>query len=176
MQLETLTEDCLLALIRKLKGAPGSGLTARIAAINTAKADDITLGTPLENDFYLGGAVNIPSGRCPAYIVTDGGMGEAGMFTEEGAHGLRYNFMAVVFMIDEDVDRQRLALRLLRLERAVIESLWDDDPKEQLVLDNGRQPHIWPRMNRPGPVFDPEEQGQPFRQARAVVFEIQTYA
>jgi hypothetical protein len=171
-QLETLTEDVLDAAVVKLK----AGLTARIAAINNDKLDGITLGTPLEQDFYLGGAANVPSGRTPAYIITDGGTGESGGFSEEGAHELRYNFQLVVFMLDEDLDRQRLARRLLRLERAVIETLWDDVPEEQLVCANGTHPHLWPARLQPGPVFNPETNGEPFRQWRACVFEVQTYA
>lgn len=171
-QLKSLTEDCLDAIVTKLK----AGLAARIGAINTEKADGILVGTPLENDFYLGGAANIPSGRTPAYVVTDGGSAEQGGFSEEGAHGLNYNFMVIVLMFDEAVDRQVLARRLLRLERAVIETIWDDDPAEQLVLPSGRQPHIWPSRIQPGQLFNPEEEGQPFRSWRAVVFEVQTYS
>lgn len=171
-QLEHLTEDVLDAAVLKLK----AGLTARIATINNDKVDGIEVGTPRDDDFYLGGAANVPSGRTPAYIVTDGGTGEQGGFSEEGAHELRYNFMAVVFMLDEDVDRQRLARRLLRLERAVIETIWDDDPSEMLQLPSGAVVHIWPSRIQPGPVFNPEDEGQPFRQWRAVVFEAQTYS
>lgn len=167
-----LTEPVLDAAIAKLK----AGMAARIGAINAATGDDdVQVGTPLEQDYYLGGVAAIPGGRCPAIIVTDGGSGENGGFQEEGAHSLTYLLELVVFILDEDSDRGRLARKLLRLERAVIEVLWDDDPREFLVISDTDRPYITPQRIQPGPVFDPEREGQPYRQWRAVVFEVRKY-
>jgi hypothetical protein len=164
----SLSEPVLDAIIFKLK----NGVAARIAAINAETTDNVTLGVPLDDDFYLGGAANIPGGRTPAFIITDGGSAESGGFTEEGPHSLVLTLSVIVFMLDEDSDRQRLARRLLRLERAVIETLWDDPPLERVIINDSDQPYISPVRVQPGPVFNPEVEGEPYRQWRAVVFTV----
>lgn len=164
----SLTEPVLDAVIAKLKLA----LPSRIAAINAETTDTVVLGVPQEPDFYVGGAANIPGGRTPAFIITDGGAAESGSFSQEGPHSLVYTLSVIVFMLDEDSERQRLARKLLRLERAVIEALWDDPPSERVVISETDQPYITPVRVQPGPVFNPETEGEPYRQWRAVVFEV----
>lgn len=167
-----LTEFVLDAFMVKLK----AGLTSRIAAVNAGTGDDdVQLGTPLMEDYYLGGVAAIPSGRCPAIIVTDGGTGDGGGFTQEGPHGLIYTLEVIVFFLDEDSDRQRLARKLLRLERAIIETMWDDEPKEYVVAADGHHVKLAPLSIQPGPVFDPREEGQPYRQWRSITFDAEKF-
>jgi hypothetical protein len=167
-----LTEYVLDAVIAKLK----TGMTARIATINNDSGNvQAVVGTPLDQDFYLGGASSIPSGRYPAIIVTDGGGNEGATFEEEGPHHLNLMLEVVVFILDEDSDRQRLARKLLRLEKAVVEVLWDDEPKERIIITNDDQPYLRPARIQPGPVFNPEQDGEPYRQWRAVVFAVHKY-
>lgn len=166
-----LSERVIDAAITKLK----AGLAARITTINAEFADTITLGTPSSDDIYFAGVEAVPSGRTPAIIVTDGGTGDNGRFAEEGPHSLQVDLQLVVFMLDEDSLREHLARRLLRLERAVIETLWDDDPKEAIAVTVNAQTNlafIHPARAVPGPVFNPEDDRSMLRQFRIVVFDV----
>ena len=58
-----------------------------------------------------------------------------------------------------------------RLERAVIETIWDDDPAEKL-LPPASDAYIRPSRLQPGPVFNPENDLSLYRQWRAIVFSV----
>jgi hypothetical protein len=168
----SLTEPLIDAAIAKLR----QNVPARIAAINGEYADAVVARPPQDGDYYFGGMSDLA--RAPAVIVTDGGTGDQDVTAEEGPHSLGASFDLLCFLVEEDTDRQRLARRLLRLERAVIESLWDSDPREQLVVVRQgveRRVYIRPVRLVPGPVFEPAQGSSMYRQWRAVVFRALSY-
>lgn len=153
-----LHETLIVAAIAKLK----AGMAARVATINAEKADGITLTVPGSDDFYYGGVGEIP--RAPAVVVTVGD----DQFDKEGPHSLLAVMQLLVYVIDEDPDRQRLARRLHRQTRAVIETLWDDAPQEALT---GSAYTLRLVGGKAGPVEAPEPDGRsPWRAGRLVVF------
>lgn len=162
-----LGEPIVDAVIAKLQ----AGVPARIATINAADTNGVTVTAPSDDDYYFGGADQIP--RAPAYIVTEGRPADGALYENEGPHSFIYADTIVVAVYDEDVDRQHLARKLLRHKRAIIEAVWDDDPKERLADANGNSVafHIAPITHEPGPVLDPEDTGsQTWRGYHAVVF------
>ena len=157
-----LGEYALDAAIAKLK----VGMPARCAAINAEFSDEILVQPPSEDDYYLGGVTELP--RAPAVIVTEG---EA-TIEYEGTHSFMYSLSLVLFVVEQDSDRQRLARKLLRQQRAVIETLWDDPPQEALEhpLTNRRVLNLRPDRILPGRVFEPEDEGAFWRASSVVVF------
>jgi hypothetical protein len=167
-----LSEPVIDAALLKLR----TGMASRLQAINTQFADNMPLWIPSDSDFYFAGVAD--SAPIPLVVVTDGGTGDQGRFAEEGPHSLAIQLQLVVLVCDQDADRQRLARKLLRLERAVTEVLYDDEPKEQLVVTvDGvtNYPYIRPARLVPGPVFNPEDDSSMFRQWRIVVFDVLKY-
>jgi len=157
-------------VIAAAKAKLEAGLAARVAAINAEHADDAQITTPTVYEY---GVSLEPSG--PLVIVTDGGTPEGGTFTEEGAHSLVYEFQLVVTVKDDDADRDRLGRKLLRYERAVIETLWDDDPKEALtvtVAGNTNLPYIKPFRVVAGPTFNAQDSTSLLSSFRLVVFTV----
>jgi hypothetical protein len=130
-----LHEVIISAAIAKLS----AGLPSRIAAINTEAGPasgrwEVQLNVPSESDVFPFGIDGDPS-RFPAYIVGHGVSGDE--FAEEGPHSLGMSMSLAVAVIESDADRQRLGWKLTRQQRAILEVLWDDEPKERLANPNG---------------------------------------
>jgi hypothetical protein len=138
-----------------------AGLAARLATINATDTQGITITTPDQHDYYVGGVNDLA--RCPALIVT---VGET-LWAGEGAHSLIGDHEIIVFCIDEDTDRERLTRKLWRMSRAVTEVLWDDTPQEALSTTAYM---IRPDREEPGPTEQPDEHTANWRSGRAVVF------
>lgn len=145
------------AAVAKLK----AGLSSRISAINSEKADGIIVAIPNGEDYYVGGVTLLA--RAPAIIVTVGEAIHAG----EGAHSLITDYELIVFVVDEDADRQALTRKLWRLSRAVTEVLWDDAPQEALI---GSAYMLRPDREEPGPTERIDDDQAMFRSGRSVVF------
>lgn len=138
------TEAVIDATIAKLK----EGMAARVAAVNTEKADNIRVEPPGPDDYYVGGSDQI--GRAPAIIVTELPSQD---YEQEGPHSFTLAAEIAVVIVEEDGDRERLARKMLRQARAVTEVVWDDDPKQAL---DGSAFSVFPVRTIPGPIFDPE--------------------
>jgi hypothetical protein len=140
------------ALVAKLR----NGLEDRINEINAEYNDTIQILVP--QDYYTSGLSSIP--RAPAVIVADGPMSPDPNL--ESPPGFISDTSLLVYVLEQDVDRQKLGRRLQRLTRAVIEcALWDD-PEKQLVAVNGPKKdlvcayRLMISGTQPGRVFDPE--------------------
>lgn len=151
------------AIVSKLQ----TGLATRVATINAADTQGITLSVPATADYYLGGSPLIP--RAPAIIVAQAPTD--GEHEAEGPHSFVWVADFLVAVIDEDYDRQKLARRLWRQARAVTEVLWDDDPKEALA--NGVAHHVKFVRDDPGPVMDPADSESAWRQMWIVQFRVE---
>lgn len=155
-----LREPIIDAVIAKLK----AGYATRVATINAADTQGITLGVPGTADYYYGRGRTIA--RVPALIVT--GL-PGSQFTEEGAHSFNYQTLVAVFAVDEDADTEKLARKLDRHERAIIETLWDDAPQEALTSSAYT---FRPQEDSLSPVFEPRDgDPAPYRSWIGVVFE-----
>ena len=86
----------------------------------------------------------------PALIIAEG----PAQFAEEGPHTLLLNLEVGVWVLEADPDRQVLGKRLQRQTRAVIESLWDSVPFEQL---DSKAYRLFPTRTQPGRVFEPDQ-------------------
>lgn len=168
-----LTEILIEAAIAKLR----EGLPARIAAINTEHGPasgmtDIVLGVPSESDIYPFGIDGDPS-RFPSFIV---GQAPAGSdFSQEGAHSLVVSTQLVVAVVDADSDRQRLGYKLIRHERAIIETIWDDEPQERLANPDpnaGTEAaySIVPEATRPGRALTHDENASLWLDMQVIYF------
>lgn len=144
------------AIVAKLRvNMPG-----RAAAINAEKADGILIEPPADTDYYTAAVRTI--GRAPAILVMEGrtGLNPRG----EGPHTLMTDTRVAVYVCEEDGDEQRLGRKLQRQAAAVVESLWDSAPLEQLLDGNGVAAwKIVPVETVPGVAFEPEGQGAPWR-------------
>jgi len=163
-----LEEYVVNAAVAKLQ----NGLAARVTAINAEFADDAPIDGGNVRILKFGATLESPG---PLLIVTDGGTPQGGSFHEEGPHSLVFEFDLVVLVKDDDFDRDRLGRKLLRWQRAVIEALWDDDPKEQLVVTVGgftNQPWITPTQRVPGPIFNAQSSDSLLSSFRIVVFQV----
>lgn len=138
-----LTETICDAIIAKLQ----AGLAARCTAINTEKADGITIAAPATDDYYPGGPGILTPVRT-VIAVTETGSPEYG---GEGAHSFIFQTDLGVFILDVDTNRTALARKLWRQARAVTEVLWDDAPQEALANSAF---HLHPARHLPGPVYD----------------------
>lgn len=166
-----LVEPIIDAAVSKLR----AGFGQRVAAINADYADDYILSEPLANDIYPFG---IPGGqltRTPAVVVTWGGSGDEGFASEEGAHGLMLSIRLLVMVVEQQTDIQALGRRMLRLQTAVTETLWDDDPAERLrVVARGKTtlPYLTVSDALPGPIGTPQESPAMFRQHLILLFDV----
>ena len=124
-------------------------MATKIAAINADPAIPnlpVPLSVPM--DYYTSGLESIPA--APAIIIAEG----PSQFGEEGPHTLVESTEIGVWVLEADPDRQVLGKRLQRQTRAVIESLWDSPPLEQL---NGNAYRIFPTRTQPGRIFEPDQ-------------------
>lgn len=154
-----LDETIIDAVIAKLK----AGMGARITTINDAATDGIVLDTPSADDYYPFGFSLLP--RAPAIVVTPRPTDDEA--EAEGPHSFIYVMELRVVIYDQDTDRGKLGRKLLRLARAVTETLWDDDPKERLT---GSAFHLKFIRTVPGPSFEPEDENSFWRSTYGVDF------
>ena len=140
-------EPLVDAIIQKLK----SGLAERIALINAEAADNIVVTTPQDVDYYTAPIDELPV--APAIIVYAG----PATYAEEGSHSFITSYDICAYILEEDSDRQILGRRLQRQARAIIEALWDDEPREAISNPDSDIPlayRIRPRTTAPGRVFE----------------------
>lgn len=162
-----LGEQLVELVVAKLK----AGMAARITTINadaTLQAyarGDFQLDTPKASSYYTSGLSTIP--EAPAIIVAEA----PAEFGEEGPHSFLTRTQIAVWILEQDPDRQRLGKKLQRQSRAVMETLWDDDPKEALV-SGGWAFRIFPTRTQPGRVFEPTEEDS-WRALYLVLFVVQ---
>lgn len=152
-----LDEVIVDAALNKLR----NGLGARVSAINAADTDGVTVEAPDTRDLYAFGINELP--RAPALVVTTGATDYAG----EGPRSWILQCELIVFIVEEDTDRERLGRKLLRQQAAVMECLLLDDPGEQLT---GSAYSLQPRSAIPGRVFEPQDDQVNWRQSRIVTF------
>jgi len=135
--------------VELVKAKLQANMPTRIAAINTDPSlpvIDRLLEVPVA--YYTSGLESIPDS--PALIIAEGPTN----FTEEGPHTLMLDPIEIgVWVLESDPDRQQLGKRLQRQTRAVIESLWDTAPLEQL---DSKAFRIFPTRTQPGRVFEPD--------------------
>jgi hypothetical protein len=146
-----------------------ANMPQRLLAINAEKADRILLEPPADSDYYTAAVRTI--GRAPAILVMEG----TTTFPpgQEGPHSLMLNTRVAVYVLEEDSDEQRLGRKLQRQSSAVVESLWDSPPAEQLADANGVVAwRIFPIESIPGPTFEPEGEGASWRQLFLWIFEV----
>lgn len=147
-----------------------ANMPTRVEAINVEKNDDVTVAVPDINRYFTAARRLIAPGGS-AILIMDGPM--TILRGGEGFHSLSTVTKVGVWVMDEDADEERLSLRLLRLTRAVIESLWDGDPKEQLNYSDGTPQlawKLWPEQTVPGTPYQPEGPGSNLREFYLTVF------
>lgn len=149
-----LSEVMIDAAIAKLV----NGAAARCAAVNAGKNDSISVEAPAQADIIPFGSPAGPLQKAPAYVVTT--FGESPVYQPEGAHGFMYSDTIAVMILEEDPDRQRVGRKLLRQQRAVIETLWDDHPREALA---GAAFLFQPVRHVAGPTFEPTHDVSQYR-------------
>lgn len=160
-----LTEPVIDAILAKLK----TGVGARVAAINQeTTTDQITVVAPTVDAYYVGGLPGIPP-QAACVVVTELGAD----YEAEGQHSFVMVAEILVWIQDVDSDRSVLSRKLLRLARAVTETLWDDEPREQ--LSDGAF-HIRPVRRVPGPVFSPEDGRSMWTGHLGIVFRCRAFA
>lgn len=159
-----LGEPVLDAVIAKL----AAGLEARVAAINAKTSDDWTITPVQPHAIYFGGVDAIP--QAPALIVFQ--LPSDGEHEAEGPHSFVWLSDVGVAVVEEDYDRQRLARKLMRQIKAVVEVLWDDEPREALA--DGAF-HLQFIRDDPGPVQTPEHEGMSWRAMHVAVFRVRSH-
>src|SRR4051812_3873312 len=116
-------------IVEAVKAKLQANMATKIAAINIDSAIPTLpapLAVPLDSSYYTAGLESIPA--APAIIIAEG----PSQFGEAGAHTLTETTEIGVWVLEADADRQILGKRLQRQTRAVIESLYDAPPLEQL--------------------------------------------
>lgn len=156
-----LAEPIADAMIAKLQ----TGLGARIATINDADTNGITLAVP--QLFFVGGTPDGLPPTQPAIVVTEL---PGDQDWPESSHSFVYTTHFLVYVFELDHDRQVLGRRLWRQARAFTEVLWDDDPRQRLADIDA---YVMPKRVRPGPVFDPTEDKSMWSGLYGVVFKVQ---
>lgn len=155
-----LGEPVCDAIIAKLK----AGYAARVSVINAEhSADGITIATPDDASFYFAGVDEIP--RSPAVLVAQ--LPTDGEHQSEGPHSFIWRGDVAVFAYDTDSNRSTLARKLQRHVRAIVEVLWDDDPKEAL---SGSAYHLKFTRDDPGPVSRPDLEGSMWSGMHVAIF------
>lgn len=151
-------EPVIDEVIEKLQ----AGMPQRLAAINLEKGDDIVLLSPDDTSYFNGRVKDFP--KAPAVFVMEG----PSRYRQEGSHGLHANYDILVYVYDSDITGPRLARRLQRLVRAVIEVLYDDEPRERLST---AAYNLKPLRSVPGSVFDPDREHD-WRGFYVIVFSV----
>lgn len=154
------------AIVAKLKAE----MATRVAAINTEKNDGITITAPASDRYFVAAQRSIAPGS-PAVLVMDGPMSRDGR--GESFHEVPTVTRIGVWVRDEDFVEETLARKLQRLSRAVIESLWDGTPKEELYTGTTRIAwRIAPEATIPGPAFDPDGAGTNLAAYYITIFQV----
>lgn len=154
-----MDEILVESIIAKLQGVGGvnSGWPGRANEINTEKGDDIYIAAPDVGAYYEGRMNELPA--TPACFVLAG----QGSYREQGNHSLLTSYDIYVHIVDSDVNGPRLARRLMRQARAVLEVLYDDTPMEQTYVQGAvgsvAAYRIFPKSSIPGAVFEPSGEG-----------------
>lgn len=157
-----LAEPVIDAMIAKLR----AGMDARIQQINASAGDDqATINAPGAGDYYFGGTSDIS--QAPAVIVFQ--LPTDGEHEAEGPHSFVWVAEIGVALVEQDHDRQRLARKLLRLNRAAVETLWDDEPRERLA---GSAFQIKFVRDDPGPVQEPAADTSVWRAMHLAIFRV----
>lgn len=156
-----LSETIVDAAIAKLN----AGIATRIAEINTEKNDGVTVEAP--RDIFPFGTPG-PIGQAPAYVVTP--FGESPVYQGDGPHGFIFGDQLAVLILEEDHDRERVGRKLLRQQRAVIECLWDDAPREALT---GSAYLLQPHRHILGQTFEPTHDVSAWRSYLIQIFVAQ---
>src|SRR5512146_1820652 len=129
-------------LVEAVKAKLQANMPSRVAAINAdAGIPEIVPPLLVPQSYYTSGIESIPD--APALIIAEGPT----EFGEEGPHTLLTQTEIGVWVLEADPDRQTLGKRLQRQTRAVIESLWDSPPLEQLNTTAFR---LFPSRTQPG--------------------------
>lgn len=160
----TLGEAAIDAILAKLE----AGLEARVAAINAQSSDDWTITPVARGDMYFGGVSALP--KAPGLIVFQ--LPTDGEHEAEGPHSFVWLADFGVAVIEEDYDRQRLARKLMRQVKAVVEVLWDDEPREALA--DGLF-HLKFVRDDPGPVQEPAQEGSFWRAMHVAIFRVRSH-
>jgi hypothetical protein len=159
-------------LIEAAKTKLQANMPGRVATINAdSSLPDIQppLKAPEASTYYTAPLSPMPPAM-PAIVVMDGALAIEPL--SEGPHSFITNTQLGVFIVEEHQDRQVLGKRLQRLSRAVIESLYDGDPKEQLSLADGTSAfRLMPLRTEPGPVFD-ADRPDTYRSFYLVIFMV----
>lgn len=157
-----LGEQLVAAVVAKLQ----AGMPARVDTINAefaGQATPMTIVAPSNGAYFTGRMRNL--GEVPALYVMEG----PAKFKQEGAHGLISDTDLFVYVFESDQNGPLLAKRLQRQVRAVIETLWDDEPREALTNSAWT---IQPVRTIPGTVFEPKAEDD-WRGFYVVVFRAQ---
>lgn len=153
-----LSEQIIDGMIAKLQ----AGLGTRVATINAADTQGVTIAAPAL--FYVGGPDDGTAPTQPAIVLTEIAAGGDETYGEEGPHSFIYQTDILVGVFDLSTSRQELARKLLRQARAVIEVIWDDEPKESVFVAGSATvkaaDRAFPVRHVPGPVFEPNAESQ----------------
>jgi hypothetical protein len=169
-----LGEVIVDAAVAKLK----AGMAARVATINADYNDAAVIAAPKTtggsnpldgSDYFTAAQESFAS--TPAIFVMEG---PATLDAGESPHEFITVTKLLVFVADQDANRQVLGKKLQRLARAVIEVIWDDAPQEKLtaVAPFANQDAAWRihlESTTPGRVFEPSE-GDELRGFYLIVF------
>jgi hypothetical protein len=153
------------AVIAKLQ----AGWQARCDHINAQYADDLFITPPPgDGDYFKGRARDIFS--IPSCFVLAG----PATFQKQGPHALSSVYQINIFVVEQESTGPRVASKLLRQVRAVLECLYDDAPMEAAYIAGQSSvigPYeIFPLRTIPGPVFRPEDQVDAWRGTTQIVF------
>lgn len=144
-----LDETAVRAVVAKLQG----GMPARVAAINAAYNDGITISAPHNEQYFIGRMKQLPA--WPAVFVMAGPT----TFREQGAHSMLTNIEIHVWVCERDQTGPKIAARLMRQARAIIEVIYDDAPQEKTYVAGSNSVEaayrIFPTRSVPGAVFQP---------------------
>lgn len=152
------------ALIAKLR----AGWTTRAGQISAQYSDDLAIVAPADGDYFKGRSRDIFG--IPSCFVLAG----PATFKKDGPHGLVSVYQINIFIVEQESTGPRVASKLLRQSRAVIECLYDDDPQEaayiadQSVLMGPYR--VMPQRTIPGPVFRPDDVADTWRGTTQIVF------
>jgi hypothetical protein len=160
-----LSEVIVDAVIAKLV----NGAAARCAAINMEKDDGIVVEAPGQADIIPFGSPAGPVQKAPCYVIT-APFGTSPVYRGDGPHAFDYIEQVAVMILEEDPDRQRVGRKLLRQQRAIIETLWDDPPREALA---GSAYTLQPVRHIAGPTFEPTSDVSMWRSYMIQVFTAQ---
>lgn len=155
MKLGEVVVDDMIAKLR-------AGLPGRLAAINVEMDDAITMIAPQDTDYFGGRKADFPN--TPSVFVMEG----PARFKQEGSHGLLSDFQILVYVFEAGQDGEQLRRRLQRQVRAIIECLFEDEPRERTA--NGF--NLTPVRTVPGRAFVPDSAHE-WRGYYTVIFKVE---